>query len=514
MTSLKGRRVLIIQQRGWGQTIGHPLAKKLQEEGCRLAALTRKQETHDFTVRQSEVRYEHIFSGDSVKHDPAGFLAGDDFSLSEICETLGLTTIWLLVQSLRQHVMSYKDKFYYGFKQNVDDEGIILFVKAVYKNISGIFKVFAPDIVVGPNCVALPQVMLNLYARKHGRPMITVSDSKVRGVNYFTRDPMEETGPLHERFEELQNGAVSPNAERARRYIEETRACFVPVNIDWLHSGLGGFWTNRKMDVKMWLWCIRMLLRRSRGPNSVIGPTLDTFSPRLMLRDHYARRRYARAAMTMPYYDFNRVGQFAYFPLQFQPEATIDVHAARFNNQIETVRQVAMSLPGDLTLVVKDHPVMFGYRPPSYLEKIRRTPNVKLIDFRIPNDQIIKRARLIISPNSTTIAEAAYYGVPAIQLGELGKTRLFPNVFYHSNLSTLPEKIVEILDIELGGPEYDRQLLNFVTAVYDVGFDADYVGVWERKTKDPAQLEMVIDSFVREIRKALGDFQRTETPVC
>ena len=150
---------------------------------------------------------------------------------------------------------------------------------------------------------------------------------------------------------------------------------------------------------------------------------------------------------------------------------------------------------------------MFGYRPPSYLEKIRRTPNIKLIDFRIPGDQVIKRARLIISPNSTTVVEGVFYGVPAIQLGELGKTRLLPNVFHHSNLSTLSEKIVEVLNIELSGPEYDRQLLSFVTAVYDVGFDVDYVGVWEARSKDPTQLKMVIDSFVQEIRKALGEAQ-------
>ena len=58
-------------------------------------------------------------------------------------------------------------------------------------------------------------------------------------------------------------------------------------------------------------------------------------------------------------------------PLQFQPEESIDVQAPRFNNMIELARQVAMSLPGDMTLIVKDHPGMFGFRNPKYLNKIK-----------------------------------------------------------------------------------------------------------------------------------------------
>jgi len=54
--------------------------------------------------------------------------------------------------------------------------------------------------------------------------------------------------------------------------------------------------------------------------------------------------------------------------LQFQPEASIDVMAPFFSNQIETARQIAMSMPDDYVLVTKEHPAMVELRPPSYLE--------------------------------------------------------------------------------------------------------------------------------------------------
>jgi len=158
--------------------------------------------------------------------------------------------------------------------------------------------------------------------------------------------------------------------------------------------------------------------------------------------------------------------------------------APYFNNQIETARQIALSLPDDYTLVAKEHPGMVGLRPPSYIEKVARTPNVKLIDYRISSEEVLKRADLIISPNSTTIAEAAFLIKPAIQLGNLGITLKLPNVFKHTDMTTLSDKIKEVLKINLNNEEYERKLENFVAAVYDTGFDFKYNTVWTKGKGD------------------------------
>jgi len=202
------------------------------------------------------------------------------------------------------------------------------------------------------------------------------------------------------------------------------------------------------------------------------------------------------------YYPFEKIGKFVYFPLQFQPEATIDVGAPFFSNQIETARQVAMALPDDYTLVVKEHPAMVGLRPSSYIEKVARTPNVKLIDYRIPSENILKRADLIISPSGTTIAEAAFLNKPVIQLGNLGTTLKLPNVFKHSDIMTLSSKIKEILGVDLRSSEYERKLENYVAAAYDTGFDLNYLAMWEKgKTEG---MENFWEIYKKEIENSLG----------
>src|SRR3989338_4306014 len=150
MSDLKGKRILIFQQRGWAINTGHFLAKKLQEEGCRLAALTLKRTTHEYIVNQKEVSYETVISNDEIMGNPKRYLNGEIFPIEKICEELGLDSIWPIINSLRNHVRSYKDKYYYSFKQNVPDEEILDYVIAVYKCIQYIFETFKPDFIISP----------------------------------------------------------------------------------------------------------------------------------------------------------------------------------------------------------------------------------------------------------------------------------------------------------------------------------------------------------------------------
>ncbi len=143
---------------------------------------------------------------------------------------------------------------------------------------------------------------------------------------------------------------------------------------------------------------------------------------------------------------------------------------------------------------------MVGKRPPSYTEKLSRTVNVKLIDYRIPSEKVLKGADLIVSPGSTAVAEAAFLNKSAIQLGDLGTTLMLPNVTKHSDISTLSEAIKEALHKKLEA-DYERKLENYVAAVYDTGFDVDYLGAWEKGKND--LLEPLWQTYKGEIERIL-----------
>jgi hypothetical protein len=506
MGNLKGKRVLIFQQRGWGINIGHFLAKKLQAEGCRLAALTLKRTTHEFVLNQKEVNYEMVINNDEIMSRPKDYLRGDTFSLKQICDELGIDSVWPIISSLRFHVRSYKDKYYYGFKQNVPDEEIIDYVMAVYKCIKEIFEKFKPEVIISPNFVALPHIMFNLFAEQQGVNMITITDSKIKSVYIFSYNYIDNKGPFFETVDALNQGRLdSKNREKAREYIKEFREKFKQPDIYRRLRSLDkkrSFLYKIRFELSPYFQVLRWYLKKQINVLESTGISPDWRPPRIILRDHYCNKRYKKFMKKFDYYPFEKIKKFVYFPLQFQPEATIDATAPFFSNQIETARQVAMALPDDYTLVVKEHPGMVGLRPPSYIEKVARTPNVKLVDCRISSEEVLKKTDLVISPSGgTTITEAAFLRKPVIQLGDLGITKKLPNVFPHSDMTTLSAEIRKVLADDLNSPEYERKLENYVAAAYDTGFSPDYFAMWEKgKTEG---LEELFDIYKREIKNAL-----------
>lgn len=506
MNKLKGKRILIFQQRSWGKLIGRFLARKLTEEGAELAALTFKKSTHELIVNQPNARYELIINHDEIMGRPREYLKSERFMLEEIAQDLGVDSLWPLVYTLRNHVKSYRDKFYYGFKQNVSDEGIVEYIMAAYKVLRRLFDEFRPDIILSPNFVSFPHIMANLMGLRRGVPMVGVTDSKIKGYFLFTQGYCDDRGAFFDRLKALKAGTVqSEHIEEARRYIQEFRTEFKHPNhasYESLDSVRPNFKARLKSELAPYAAIARWYLRGNSEYMESIGISIDYRPPHIILRDHYAKNRYRRFAEEFPYYRLEDIQQFVYLPLQFQPEATIDVMAPFAANQIETVRQVAMSLPGDKTLVVKEHPGMVGLRPPSYIEKVARTVNAKLVDYRIPSETLLRRAALVVSPSSTTLAEAAFLNVPAIQLGALGTTLQLPNVWRHTDMTTLAAKIKELLQVNLHTDDYERRLEQFVAAVLDTGFRFDYIASWERGT---GNMEILWQIYRKEIIRVLSE---------
>lgn len=503
MSELRGKRVLILQQRGWAISIGHSIATHLHAEGCQLAAVTFKKSTDAFVRTQTDVPYELIVSNDAAMGDPVAFLDGQPGApLDQICADLGIETIWPLVSTLRNHVRSYGDKFYYAYRQNVSDEGIIAYVQATHAYITRIFRDFSPDVIVSPNFVALPQIMMSLYAKRRGVPMMGVTDSKVKDIYIFTYSPEDDAGPFFDHLAALRNGTVtSDNIERAQTYIREFRASFkkpsYAVDPNMRPSLIKRIRHQLSPYRAIWDWYTKPHMNHLKS----LGITPDFRPPRIILRDFYAQAAYRRFSNAFSYTDLSTIPTYAYFPLQFQPEASIDVVAPYFNNQLEVARLVAMSLPDGMTLVVKEHPAMVGYRTPAFLEKLARTPNVKVIDYRIPSERVLKGADIVISANSTSLVEAAFYAKPAIQFGNLGTTLQLPNVFHHTDLTTLTQKIRDVLRTNLQTAEYEQRLEQYIAAAYDTGFSLNYFRAWEEGTNADELWQIYRQEIVRALAR-------------
>lgn len=479
MNELKGKRVLLLLQRRWGASIGIELARRLQQEGCKIAALTLKPSTDKHVRAQTDLRFEMIVNNDVVMEDPEGYLAGDRYSMEEICDALGVDTIWPIVITLRNYVRTYDEKYYYSYLQKFPDEDILIFVQAVYKYIKKFFDEFKPDAIIALNFVALPHIMFNLYAAKRGISMIAITDCKVKGLYIFSKSHCDDRGEFYDRVDELNRGKLqSENKEKAKAYIAEFRHEF--KRPEYASSSEDhNLWKVTKYYLKpiaeiFWFY-------RYSGANRVkrLGVTTDYRPPHIILRDYFAHLRNKYFVDNFTYCSLSTVKKYAFFPLQFQPESNIDAVSPYYNNQLDVARMFALALPGDYSLVVKEHPAMAGLRSPSFYKKLDRTPNVKLIDYRVSSEEVLRGADIVLSVSGTVISEAAFLNKPVIQIGDLGTTQKLPNVVKHTDFTTLSSKIKEVLAMSCVGEVYEKKLENFVAAAYDVGFPVGYYANWD-----------------------------------
>lgn len=499
------KNILILQQRKWALNIGLPLTSELLSSGCKVSALTLKKSTHDVIKNNHQDKFSYIFSHDDVMENPEKYLSRE-VTLAEVCEALGVDSIWPLVNSLRNHVRSYGQKYYYGFKQNCSDEEIVIYVKALFLFCCDILDKAKPDVIISPNFVALPHIMLNLLGKKKGIPMQGVTDCKVRGFYIFSYSYLDDDCEFIDRYKALESGGESSkNIGKARSYLEDNRKKMSQPAYMAKNTVVVSNKQTLISFLKMGKAVARRILKGNVNVIDTLGITIDNKPARILIRDFIQREVNIRKSVKRDYYKLADLENIVYFPLQFQPEASIDVAAPVFSNQLDAIRQVAMALPDDFTLVVKDHPAALGYRSHKLLDKIYHIPNVKLVRWDTPSDEVLKKSKLVVSPNSTTLMEAAIYRIPAIQLGDLGTTMVLPNTYHYTDMGQLSLKIKSLLNefSTLDEEKYDASLVNFIASAYDIGWDYNYIGVWEDDEKDS---KVALNSiYLNEISRKLNE---------
>jgi capsule polysaccharide export protein KpsC/LpsZ len=165
-------------------------------------------------------------------------------------------------------------------------------------------------------------------------------------------------------------------------------------------------------------------------------------------------------------YDFKESENFIFFPLHTEPEVSLLVYGRPFVNQIELIRMIALSMPIDKKLYVKEHPWMVGKRSLSAYKKILNIPRVKLISPKIESRKIVQKSDLVSVITGSIALEAAIVGKPVITFGDC-PYNLLPdkNVIRVRDIRYLNN----IINDSLNNYEYDKDaLIAYVAANYEI----------------------------------------------
>ncbi|MCG2680075.1 MAG: hypothetical protein L6455_08930 [Kiritimatiellae bacterium] len=119
------------------------------------------------------------------------------------------------------------------------------------------------------------------------------------------------------------------------------------------------------------------------------------------------------------YDNLNQHDKIVFYPLQYEPEASL-LYMSEFNeNQIGLIRNLAKCLKSNQALVVKEHPSQPGMLLSNKFRLLRKeTSNLIYLPSEYSTKQLLLKSSLIITQTSTAGWEAILLGRPVVVLGK------------------------------------------------------------------------------------------------
>lgn len=154
--------------------------------------------------------------------------------------------------------------------------------------------------------------------------------------------------------------------------------------------------------------------------NYLAGERFNTPSPLTkLLKDRRAKRnRAAWEALAREKYGREREGLRLLYPMQLQPENTLDVLANEFRDQTKLVRDLSTKLRDGDWLYVKPNPKSNYELNAELLDLLRSNERIVPIPHSLPMGKALQFVDLVVTVNGTVAIEAIMSDVPVVTLSD------------------------------------------------------------------------------------------------
>ena len=307
-------------------------------------------------------------------------------------------------------------------------------------------------------------------ARRKGVAYAHLIPSRIPG-HAAIGGPFEHRDRVAEVYERFTREGTPPElAARARAHIDAYRArvgraAHLPPVKRWFEGPVGiGSVSGFADGLRAWTTHERRFNYTLRSPGAKVARWLSVRARKLLM-------------VTGPFFDPLPAPEppFVLFGLHLQPESSTLVRGQFFQDMLAVARNVALSLPARYVLYVKEHDVMFGYRPVWFFRELRRIPNVVCVSPYESGPELVRRAAMVVAVTGTFGWDAALLGKPAVVLGEPFFAS-YRGVDHVTDMTQLPELFHRRLN---GGFQCDEEdLVRFTAAVFDTIVPASMDDLW------------------------------------
>ena len=498
-------KIFAIMQRDWAKHYGLPLVERIKNEypNCKIDTLAYKISTYNLIKKRKDLfnrvwlgyKYDDNIYDQNIKNEL------EKISIKEIENNLQIESVWKnLIHVDRSIIYTPGKKFRYSFRKQVSDKDALSIVKLNYLLVRDqIFGASNPNIIILPNFGSLFHNVLYHYAKVKKVECWMPLAAKISNRVLLTKDLDYCLSHIFKDFEIYKPKVKS--LEFSKKYLENFKKKLItPVHLDYKNdpffSSINFFKKFLKRLILLPIEIVRVLIKNSNKLNPKVYRTTDNIRTDHVFMNFFSEYYNLFRLKFFKYDNLKDIKKYAYFPLSVQPEMSTNLWAPLFTNLFELIRQIAISLPSELTLVVKEHPFMLGRRKVKYYEKLQSLPNVKLVNSSILTNEIINndKCELVTVVSGTSGFEAALLGKKVIQFSD-AFYKVLPNVKILTDITKFTEEYKKMKSFN------EEITIKTLSKLYENSFELSYSLAYRKKV-DP---KPYVDAMMVKIRTKLKD---------
>jgi hypothetical protein len=247
-----------------------------------------------------------------------------------------------------------------------------------------------------------------------------LSQSQVAGVNEFDWIFIEGDFGSPIEWNKYKNQEISTeDLANVENYIKSFRSKYQTFFVE-----LSGVKKKRNSNVQFFYSLMALIKYSFINSSNIVNSDIlinhyDTYQKYLKKPFFLELYNIWYRAYKMNYAEINSDDTYYFYPLHAEPEAAVLYRGdGIYEGQVKLIENIAEQLPPGVLLYVKDHPHRSAFSDMFYLERLKRIPNLKLIDPNISGKLIISNAKGVITISGTAGYEAIILNKPVFLFGQ------------------------------------------------------------------------------------------------
>ncbi len=330
--------------------------------------------------------------------------------------------LWNVCISDRRLMYGPLSKFHQCYSPRFDHTSLCNIIYGTLDALDQYIEDYNPDAIINFVPASYGDYILALVAKFHNIKYLQLRSTKIKNYVFFSDRLNAVSKNIKNSFRQnIQYGAGHPYEKEAEKYILEAKT--KPIDYE---GTIQRRETNIISDILLAFKHFISAVKRQFFP---INPILkeDNHVPSPIMTWYYTsilsilRRNNGIKIMKKRLISLNKINTVSYlfYPMHSEPEIALSIYGHDHQNQIETIRRIAQSLPLDWRLVVKEHPRSMGLRSSSYYHKLLEIPNLWFADSNLQPYYLIKEAKAVATISGFVGFEALMVGKPVLVLGDV-----------------------------------------------------------------------------------------------